>query len=352
MNDIWPLIVSKLDNATFENISRTRLWIDIVSAVRSDTFWFSRVEHLIRHSLPHSDFDLHDSETWKSTFYTLESALLDQCPFLNLAMADHTIDVILPARVLLCSGAFPANPLGMLATACHARKTGLVELFLRDERVNANPILITMLIRGIITLYTTEPSKCLKLLLPYATVSDINANLNSGLPFQSDTAVPFLEHPLCHPSERMLKFALMYSDFKALHLILQNRKFDMKASLRQLHFPSFLSMYRTSHADHIAGYEFGVTITKSRDIPNDSYDALLRVLIIQNRTTSECIEYMRGNHLHDGLISDFSALLEPDMTLAKLAEKCSNPLLIRAVCTHLGMRRLREEGADEFILRR
>lgn len=189
----------------------------------------------------------------------------------------------------------------------------------------------------------------------------MNGNLASGLPFQMDVATPFLEHPLCQPNEKMLRFAIAFSDFRSMRLILQNRKFDMRHSIRHLHFPSLLSMYRTSHADRVDGYEFGVTITRSRDIPNDGYDALLRVLIVQNRTTEDVLEYMRENRLHDGLIW-VSALLEPDMTLAKLArrhsvsaaspDEHSNPLLIRAVCTHLGMQRLREEGADELVLRR
>lgn len=84
--------------------------------------------------LARPDFDHHNNEVWKSTFYILDNALRDQCPFVNLAMADLAIDVVLPAQVLLCIGLFPSNPLGVLATVCHARKLGLVELFMRDQR--------------------------------------------------------------------------------------------------------------------------------------------------------------------------------------------------------------------------
>lgn len=350
MNDIWPLIVCKLDNTTFGNISRTRLWFDIAFAIRSDAFWSSRVGWLL--SVDTRDLPSASSETWKKAFYELQEAVLSPCPFSRLACAisnEEEPELALAAQSLLQAGRLPSNVRGVLNTACQTGKKDLARVLLEDERVGCNAAVITDLIRSV-TLVGL--AKCLDVLLPLASASDINANLNSGVPFRNGTAALFLAHPLCRPTGRMFSFAIIHISPNSAHLILQNKLFDMKQSIQHLTFSLFIGICRERHSDHVWGYEFGVAITKSDEVPNNSYDALLRILIAQNRTTSECLEYIHENRDLEQLAHGFSRLLEPDMTFDCLTRADAGPLLIRTVCAHLGAQRLTEEGIDVFALLR
>lgn len=348
MNDIWPLIVSKLDNAEFEAISRTPLWLDIVPAIRSDTFWFSRVEHLVRCAL----INRSENTAWKDAFYELSSVLRDEsCPFFRLACPIHERErpgTVLAAQTLLQIGRIPSEVYNTLVIACQSKKADLTRTLLEglDKTVVVASV-ITDLIRSVTLLGLPE---CLGVLLARASASDVNRGLDSGLPFRHRMAGPFVSHPLCEPTERMFEFAMMHSNSVCMHLLVEDRRFDLKCTTAHLSFASFLSTYRQQHLDRVSGCEFGMQITKTEEVPNDSYDALLRMLIVQNRTTSECIEYMREDTDLEELVPGFSRLLEPEMTLARLAGAGSNSLLIIVACTHLGMQRLREEGVDQSAL--
>lgn len=348
MNDIWPLIVCKLDNAEFEAISRTPLWLDIVPAIRSDTFWFSRVEHLVRCAL----INRSENTAWKDAFYELSSVLRDEsCPFFRLTCPIHERErpgTVLAAQTLLQIGRVPSEVYNTLVIACQSRKADLTRTLLEglDKTVVVASV-ITDLIRSVTLLGLPE---CLGVLLARASASDVNRGLDSGLPFRHGIAAPFLSHPLCEPTERMFEFAMMHSDFECAYLLIQNRRFDLKWTVDHLSFSSFLSVCREHHSDRVNGCELGMKITKTEEVPNDSYDALLRMLIVRDLTTSECLEYMREDIDLDGLTEGFSRLLESDMTLARLAGMDSDPLLIIAAYTHLGMQRLKEEGVDESVL--
>ena len=91
MNDIWPLIVGKLDNSTFAVISMTPLWFDIVPAIRSKTFWFSRIEWLLVNNqdvltlatrpLAYGDFEPSSAELWKLSRSEIQMDVSWRCKY-------------------------------------------------------------------------------------------------------------------------------------------------------------------------------------------------------------------------------------------------------------------------------
>lgn len=359
MNDIWPLIVSKLDNITLGSISMTPLWCDIVPALRRETFWFSRIEWLIScdlrmqspETLPlvYQDFGCSDVELWEMAFYELDCAChTTGCVTDALVRYSETDGRILALRVLLQIRVFPVNPLGVLSCAYWLGKLDLMELFLQDKRINADPVIITSLIQGAIVHPTRRTEECLRLLLPFANSSDVNANLESGLLFYRPFCPLFLEHPLCEPSERTLELAVMSAFWtmpRFIYLILRNRKFDMSLSLRYLDLAQFLDICQLDCADHIEGYKTGVSLTGGKAVDMTAWQrCVLRVVICQDRTTEEMIEYIRQIGTEDELLHAFTALLDPDMTLRRLTEMVRDVVVMRIICAHLGLQRLRGSG--------
>lgn len=352
-SDVLQLITVRLNDNDLKKVSQTRLWDLLHPTTQNPMYWFMRVELLLGKRLQWDKYNASQKE-WKRTFSELSIARpRGNTEFISdLITTDHCSPLSL--RVSLDVGHFPSDVEFALAMVVHPRAEHLLEILLQDERVRLDKEAISSVFDiAVMTRSTTLP-----LLLEHVSSEDINRVLENGQAYNSyEVARLILTHPLARPTIQQFNVQLFHygSREREVWFILRNKHFNMAETLPLLHFNPFFHLVRNCSPDQCDGYEFGVELTRNRQVMDgdsgalvgsraDDYDEFLRVLLVRDLTTQECIEYMRTKLDIPHMLRGFQLLLQPEMTLRKMQAELSCAgytdfsagLAIKLVCTHLG----------------